>query len=57
MEAGKPLKAMVAYERAFLWQELFDIALQENLSQTKLKAVAYRIASLFITIFKREFYS
>lgn len=35
---------MLAYEKALLWQDLFDIALQESLSTEDLIALAYRVA-------------
>ncbi|GJE98183.1 IkappaB kinase complex IKAP component [Phanerochaete sordida] len=43
-QAQKFSKAMLAYEKALLWQELFDVALQEDLPSEDLSAVAYRVA-------------
>lgn len=35
---------MLSYEKALMWQELFDVALQEQLSTEDLSDLAYRIA-------------
>ncbi|KAG2015494.1 pol II transcription elongation factor [Coprinopsis cinerea AmutBmut pab1-1] len=44
LEAGKPLKAMVAFERNLQWQELFDLALLNNTSEEDIVTMAYRVA-------------
>jgi elongator complex protein 1 len=46
-------KAMLAYERALEWQDLFDIALQQQMSIEDLKATAYRVAGMlhFVALF------
>ena len=38
---------MLAYEKALLWQELFDVALQENLIAEDLSTIAYRVAGQY----------
>ncbi|KAI0919135.1 hypothetical protein AcV5_002129 [Taiwanofungus camphoratus] len=43
-QARKPLKAMVAHEKALDWQELFELALQVNVSGEDLESMAYRVA-------------
>lgn len=43
-QALKPSKAILAYEKALMWQELFDVALQESMSEEDLSALAYRVA-------------
>ncbi|EIW80500.1 pol II transcription elongation factor [Coniophora puteana RWD-64-598 SS2] len=47
-EAGDMRRAMVAHERALEWQELFDIAMREDLSTEELQEVAYRISDELI---------
>ncbi|TDL16914.1 IkappaB kinase complex, IKAP component [Rickenella mellea] len=37
-------KAMVAYERALLWRELFDLALRTSVDADTLSEMAYRVA-------------
>lgn len=43
-QAEKYAKAMVAHEKALEWQELFDIALQQQVPEEDLQATAYRVA-------------
>ncbi|THH29047.1 hypothetical protein EUX98_g5147 [Antrodiella citrinella] len=43
-QAAKPSKAMLAYEKALDWQEVFEIAVQEGLSEEDLSEAGYRIA-------------
>lgn len=43
-EAGKTMKAMIAHEKSLDWQELFELALQQHLSQDELSSMAYRVA-------------
>ena len=38
------MKAMIAHEKALDWQELFELALQENLAPDELSSTAYRVA-------------
>ncbi|KAI0314583.1 IKI3 family-domain-containing protein [Amylostereum chailletii] len=44
VEASQPQKALVAYEKALLWRELFDLAVREETSEEDLVTVAYRVA-------------
>ncbi|KAI0686278.1 Elongator complex protein 1 [Cytidiella melzeri] len=37
-------KAMLAYEKALEWQDLFEIAIQQQVSTEDLRATAYRVA-------------
>lgn len=37
---------MLAYEKALDWQELFDIAVQEQTTSEELAIVAYRVAGV-----------
>ena len=43
-EAGKFEKAMLAYEKALDWQELFDVAGQQQCPEDDVVATAYRVA-------------
>ncbi|TCD69585.1 hypothetical protein EIP91_007007 [Steccherinum ochraceum] len=43
-QANKPTKAMIAYEKALDWQEVFEIAVQEQLAAEELSDIGYRIA-------------
>lgn len=45
-QGHKLKKAMVAYERALDWQELFDLAVQEKTSEEELIERAHRVAGL-----------
>ncbi|TFK25707.1 pol II transcription elongation factor [Coprinopsis marcescibilis] len=44
IEAKKPEKAMVAYEKNLQWQELFDLALEIGSKKEDLETMAYRVA-------------
>ncbi|KAL4265189.1 Elongator complex protein 1 [Pleurotus pulmonarius] len=44
VEAANLPKAMVAYERALEWQELFDTAILSNVASEGIKDLAYRVA-------------
>jgi hypothetical protein len=44
IEAESPLKAMLAYEKALEWRELFEIASRENVSADEITATGYRVA-------------
>lgn len=35
---------MIAHEKALEWQELFELAVQRELSDDELKEIAYRVA-------------
>ena len=48
IEASQPQKAMVAYESALLWQDLFDLALREKVQEEQLVDMAYRVAGMYI---------
>lgn len=48
-QAGKPSKAMLAYEKALDWQEVFEIAVQE-LSPEDLSDAGYRIAGKLVSM-------
>ena len=37
-------KALVAYERALQWRELFDLATREGAAEGELRDMAYRLA-------------
>lgn len=39
-------KALVAYERALQWRELFDLAMREGLTEEELKEMGYRVAGV-----------
>ncbi|TFY59586.1 hypothetical protein EVJ58_g5682 [Rhodofomes roseus] len=43
-QASKPMKAMIAHEKAHEWQELFELAIQEQLPPDELSSMAYRVA-------------
>lgn len=44
VEASDARRAMVSYERALEWQELFELCLKEQLSEEENTETAYRIA-------------
>ncbi|KAA1476949.1 Elongator complex protein 1 [Dentipellis sp. KUC8613] len=44
VEAQKPFKALIAYEKGLQWRELFDLAVRENTSQDDLADMGYRVA-------------
>lgn len=47
-QAYKPQKSMVAHEKALDWQELFELALQENMPPDDLVRTAHRVAGSLI---------
>lgn len=49
MEAKSPQKAMVAYEKALEWQDLFELAVRhsELVSEENVEAMAYRVSGSF----------
>ncbi|TBU27865.1 IkappaB kinase complex IKAP component [Dichomitus squalens] len=48
-QANKPQKAMISHEKALDWQELFELAVQQELSLEDLKNTAYRVADDLIS--------
>lgn len=44
VEANKISKAMVSYEKCLQWQELFNLAVLENVGEEKLVEMGYRVA-------------
>jgi elongator complex protein 1 len=46
MDAQRPQKAMLAYEKAQLWRELFDLAQLQKVDQEEIVAMAYRVAGM-----------
>lgn len=44
MEALDARRAMISYERALQWQELFELCLKEQLDGDEITEIAYRIA-------------
>ena len=43
-QAGKPAKAMIAYEKALNWRELFDLAVRESTPEDELAEMGLRVA-------------
>ena len=46
MDAQRPQKATLAYEKALLWRELFDLAQRQKVDQEEIVAMAYRVAGM-----------
>jgi hypothetical protein len=46
VEAHKPIKAMFAHEKALEWQELFDLALRNNVSKVDVTSMGHRVAGM-----------
>ena len=44
VQAEKPAKAMIAYEKALDWRELFDLAIRESLPEDELIEMGLRVA-------------
>lgn len=44
VQAEKPVKATIAYEKALDWRELFDLAVRENTPEDKLIGMGLRVA-------------
>lgn len=44
IEAGKPKKAMVAYEKNLQWRELFDLAFLGQTPAEEVSDMAYRVS-------------
>lgn len=54
IEAKKAQKAMIAFEKALEWQELFDLAAMESVLEEDIVAMGYRVAGtlhLIVSIF------
>ena len=45
-EAHQPSKAMIAYEKALSWQDLFDLATREHVGEEEIVSMGYRVAGL-----------
>lgn len=48
---------MIAYEKALDWQEVFEIAVQEQLPAEELSDIGYRIAGTLSTLYTDVLYS
>ena len=46
MDAQSPQKAMLAYGKALLWRELFELAQLQKVDQEEIVAMAYRVAGM-----------
>ena len=46
MDAQKPQKAMLSYEKALSWRELFELAQLQKVDHEDIVAVAYRVAGM-----------
>jgi elongator complex protein 1 len=46
MDAQRPQKAMLAYEKALLWRELFELTQLQKVDQEETVAMAYRVAGM-----------
>jgi elongator complex protein 1 len=44
VEASDTRRAMISYERALQWQELFELCVKEQLDGDEIADIAYRIA-------------
>jgi hypothetical protein len=44
IEANKPPKAMIAYEKALDWQGLFDLAIRSDIEEEDLISMGTRVA-------------
>lgn len=44
MEAKRNSKAMIAHEKALEWQELFNLAVLDELDEEDIVAMGYRVA-------------
>ena len=44
VQAEKPAKAMIAYEKALDWRELFDLAVREDTPEDELAEMGLRVA-------------
>ncbi len=46
MDAQRPQKAMLGYEKALLWRELFELAQLQKVNQEEIVGMAYRVAGM-----------
>lgn len=46
-QAKRSHKAMLAHEKALEWREVFELALQESITDEELKATGYRLAGVY----------
>jgi elongator complex protein 1 len=46
VDAQRPQNAMIAYEKALLWRELFELAQLQKIDQEEIVAMAYRVAGM-----------
>ena len=44
VEGKKHPKAIVAYERALMWRELFTLALEDGVDESEIEQIAIRVA-------------
>jgi elongator complex protein 1 len=49
VEAGKPPKALIAFEKALEWQELFDLAARDEMDEEEFAAMGVRVAGKLFT--------
>jgi elongator complex protein 1 len=58
VEASDARRAMISYERALQWQELFELCLKEQLDGDEITEIAYRIAGTLtsspVTVFQTD---
>ena len=52
-QANRPQKALISHEKALDWQELFELAVQQDLSPEDLKNIAYRVAGTYKSLLLR----
>ena len=53
-KAKKFEKTMLAYEKGLDWQELFDVAVQQQTSEADLSTIAYRVAGEIYVLYHRD---
>jgi len=46
-QAKRNTKAMIAFEKALLWQELFEMATLDNMDDEDVVSMAYRVSGKF----------
>ena len=49
-EAHRPSKAMIAYEKALNWQDLFDLAAREHVGEEEIVSMGYRVSGLVAAV-------
>lgn len=47
MDAQKPQRAMLSYEKALSWRELFELAQLQKVDHENIVTVAYRVAGMY----------